>query len=206
MFHFFPLTPWLTLLRIYQKLLSNDENYYFVKLWNYYFVKLWNYYFVQLWYYYFVKLWKLLFCEMMKIIIFVKLWNYFFFNLWNYEIIILWNLLFWNDQIYRNVTIETDPRMGVVDISLLNSSFSSSFSPRTTARATVTGGGPSSIEGMFHISNNADVLFKRVYLTNGRYEMQTYSFLFLYFVWFVGMVIVATQQLYSTLLVHLSKQ
>ena len=70
-----------------------------------------------------IKWWKLLFCEIMKLL-FCEKYEIIFFSIceimklsfceiYYYEMII---------QIYRNVTIETDPRMGVVDISLLNSS------------------------------------------------------------------------------------
>ena len=63
--------------------------------------------------------------------------------------------------LFRNVTIETDPRLGVVDI--VSNTTTTTTSP---ARATIGGSG-TTVEGLFRISDNAHVLLVRVYVEGG---------------------------------------
>ena len=71
-------------------------------------------------------------------------------------------------HIYKDVTIETDPRLGVVDLTLNAASYNNvtNASTTTSARSTIGGSG-TTVEGMFKISDNAQVLFNRVYLEGG---------------------------------------
>jgi hypothetical protein len=64
-------------------------------------------------------------------------------------------------HIYKNVTIETDPRLGIINV--ITNSTRTTTSP---ARATINGN-RLTVEGMFRVSDSAKIIFSRVYLEGG---------------------------------------
>ena len=68
--------------------------------------------------------------------------------------------------IYFSISLDTfPPGLGVVDVTLLNDT-TTNTSTTTPARGTIGGSGIT-VEGMFRISDNAQVKFSRVYLEGG---------------------------------------